>query len=147
MKFLFAIEKFLVRHFGVSLISYIVCRQAKVKPVSTFILTTTGRKSGRSIDTPIFYFRHGDAFYVIGSKGGAPEHPLWFLNLQAKPEASVTLPGKTIPVRARIAEGVERTRLWDAAAVLYPPYNDYQAKAGAREIPIIVLEKQGRPAA
>jgi hypothetical protein len=65
MKALFAIEKFLVRHFGVSLISWIVCRQAGVKPVTTFILTTIGRKSGRRIDTPIFFFRDLDNFYIL----------------------------------------------------------------------------------
>jgi deazaflavin-dependent oxidoreductase (nitroreductase family) len=142
MKFLFAIEKFLVRHFGVSLISYIVCRQAGVKPVTTFMLTTTGRKSGRSIDTPIFYFRDGEAFYIIGSKGGAPEHPLWFLNLEAKPEAQVAIREVKTLVRARVAKGAERARLWAAAAALYPPYDDYQAKAGARKIPVVVLEKR-----
>jgi deazaflavin-dependent oxidoreductase (nitroreductase family) len=141
MKFLFAIEKFLVRHFGVSLISWIVCRQAGVKPVATFILTTIGRKSGRRIDTPIFYFRDGDAFYVIGSKGGAPDNPLWFRNLEASPQAWVTFPGSKIAVRARVAEGEERQRMWNAAAALYPPYNDYQVKAGSRKIPIVVLER------
>ena len=69
MKFFFAFEKALVRWFGVSLISWIVCRQAKVPPVPTFLMTTVGRKSGREIEVPIFYFRDGDAFYVIGSKG------------------------------------------------------------------------------
>jgi len=142
MKFLFAIEKFLVRWFGISLISYIVCRQAGVKPVSVFMLITTGRKSGREIHTPIFYFRDGNAFYIIGSKGGAPEHPLWFLNLQAKPDAEVRIRGERIPVRGRVAEGAERSRMWAAAAVLYPPYDDYQAKAGSRKIPVVVLERR-----
>jgi len=141
MRFLFAIEKFLVRTFGISLISWIVCRQAGVKPVTTFLLTTIGRKSGRHVETPIFYFPAGDAFYVIGSKGGAPEHPLWFRNLEANPQAWVAFPGSKIAVRARVAEGEERAHMWDAAARLYPPYNDYQAKAGSRKIPVVVLER------
>jgi len=142
MKFLFAIEKFLVRHFGVSLISWIVCRQAGVPPVPTFMLTTTGRKSGRAVETPIFYFRNDDGFYIIGSKGGAPEHPLWFRNLEANPDAWVAIRGDKIAVRARVAEGEERTRLWTAAARAYPPYNDYQTKAGNRRIPLVVLERR-----
>ena len=141
MRFLFAIEKFLVRNFGISLISWIVCRQAGVKPVTTFMLTTIGRKSGRHVDTPIFYFRDNDAFYIIGSKGGAPEHPLWFRNLEANPQAWVAFPGARIAVRARVAEGEERARMWDTAATLYPPYNDYQAKAGSRKIPVVVLDR------
>ncbi len=143
MKFFFAIEKFRVRWFGVSLISFIVCRQAGVPRVPVFMLTTTGRKSGRSIDTPIFYFRDGDAFFIIGSKGGAPDHPLWFLNLQARPRATVLVGGRVFAVHMRVAEGAERARLWARAAAAYPPYNDYQAKAGARRIPVVVLEKQG----
>jgi len=142
MKFLFAIEKFLVRWFGISLISFIVCRQAGVKPVAVFTLITTGRRSGREIHTPIFYFRDEDSFFVIGSKGGAPEHPLWFLNLQAKPEAKIRLKGELIPVKARVAEGEERARLWKFAAALYPPYDDYQAKAGDRRIPVVVLDRR-----
>ena len=122
MKFFFAIEKFLVRWFGVSLISWIVCRQAKVMPVATFMLTTVGRKSGRMIDTPIFYFRDGAAFYVIGSKGGALEHPLWFRNLQAKPQAWIKVHGSPkVATKVRVAEGAERARLWAHAAALYPP--------------------------
>jgi deazaflavin-dependent oxidoreductase (nitroreductase family) len=141
MKFLFAIEKFLVRNFGISLISWIVCRQAGVKPVTTFLMTTIGRKSGRKIDTPIFYFPYRDGFYVIGSKGGAPQHPVWFLNLEAHPEAAVRVKGKVHRVRARVAEDPEREALWDMAAIAYPPYNDYQKRAGARKIPVVVLEK------
>ncbi len=141
MKFFFSIEKALVRWFGVSLISWIVCRQAKVAPVPTFLITTIGRKSGRKIETPIFYFRDGEAFTIIGSKGGAPEHPLWFLNLQANPQAWLRLKGKRIPVMARVAQGEERGRLWAQAAAAYPPYDDYQIRAGARQIPVVVLER------
>ena len=50
--------------------------------------------------------------------------------------------GERIPVRARVAEGAERSRMWAAAAVLYPPYDDYQAKAGSRKIPVVVLERR-----
>jgi deazaflavin-dependent oxidoreductase (nitroreductase family) len=142
MKFLFFFEKFLVRYFGFSIISRIVCRQAGVPPVTTFLMTTTGRKSGRQIDTPIFYFRDGQNFFVIGSKGGAPEHPIWFLNLQAKPEATVRVKGQDILVRARIATGEERSRLWKIGAALYPPYDEYQARANPREIPVVVLERR-----
>jgi deazaflavin-dependent oxidoreductase (nitroreductase family) len=142
MKAFFALEKFLVRWFGFSMISVIVCRQAGVKPVPVFLMTTIGRKSGRRIVTPIFYFRSGDAFYVIGSKGGWATHPVWFLNLQANPDAEIRIKGQVIPVRARVAEDPERSRLWAAAAKLYPPYDAYQAKAGDRRIPVVVLERR-----
>ncbi len=140
MKLFMTLDIWLVRWFGVSLVSYIVCRQAGVPPVPTFILITIGRKSRRRIDTPIFYFRDGNAFFVIGSKGGAPAHPLWFLNLQANPNCWVTVKHKELAMRARVAEEQERSRMWAQAATAYPPYTDYQARAGGREIPVVVLE-------
>src|SRR5260370_33676791 len=54
---------------------------------SFLILTTVGRKSGKERDTPLFYFIDGDRFIIIGSNGGAPKHPIWWLNLQANPRA------------------------------------------------------------
>ncbi|MGE0386982.1 MAG: nitroreductase/quinone reductase family protein [Gammaproteobacteria bacterium] len=130
----------LVRGFGFSLVSRMVCGQAGVPPVRTFVLTTTGRRSRQPQPIPIFYFRHGPAYVVIGSKGGAPEHPAWFLNLQADPNARIEVDGRELAVRARIAEGAERAALWDAAAREYPPYIEYQRNAGARTIAVVVLD-------
>ena len=142
MKFFFAIEKFLVRYFGVSLISYIVCRQAKVPLVATFMLITTGRKSGRRIDTPIFYFVAGDAYYVIASKGGAPTDPAWFLNLTADPKVEFQVGDKKYRGRAGAAEGAERERLFAMMAKIFPAYNDYKART-SREIPVVLLQPEG----
>ena len=68
------------------------------------LLTTTGRKSGRPRTNPLLYTDAGDnAYMVIASKGGADQHPLWYLNLQANPLAKVTIGRQTLPVRARTA--------------------------------------------
>jgi deazaflavin-dependent oxidoreductase (nitroreductase family) len=53
------------------------------------ILTTTGRRSGEQRQSPLIYGRHGDDFLVVASKGGAPENPAWYLNLDANPEVEV----------------------------------------------------------
>lgn len=103
------------------------------------LLTTTGRKSGKSIVLPLIYGRDGDNFLVVASKGGAPEHPAWYLNLQAEPKVTVQVAAKRFAAVARTASGVERQRLWQLMADLFPPYNDYQTKT-TREIPIVVLE-------
>ena len=106
---------------------------------SVLILTTTGAKSGETRENPLAYTRTGDDFVVIASKGGAPTHPAWFHNLLANPEVKVEVLGETIPVRARVAEGEEHQRLFDAQAAVMPGFADYQRKT-TRKIPVIVLE-------
>jgi len=104
------------------------------------LLTTTGRKSGRPRTSPLLYAQAVDNGYmVIASKGGAPQHPLWYLNLQANPLAAVTIGRETRQVRARTAEGEERERLWRSLADLYPGYDKYAEKT-SRRIPVVVLE-------
>jgi F420H(2)-dependent quinone reductase len=103
------------------------------------LLTTTGRKSGRRRTQPLVYTQAGDGYAVIGSKGGAAHHPLWYLNLREDPSATVTVGRETRKVRARDAEGEERERLWRTLADLYPGYEKYAQKT-SRRIPVVVLE-------
>ena len=77
---------------------------------------------------------------IIASKGGAPAHPLWYLNLQANPECEVQAGTEVTKAMARVAQGAERQDLWEQLAEIYPPYLDYQKYAGEREIPVVVLE-------
>ncbi|HKB93781.1 MAG TPA: nitroreductase family deazaflavin-dependent oxidoreductase, partial [Gaiellaceae bacterium] len=103
------------------------------------LLTTTGRKSGRPRTQPLAYTRAGEGYAVIASKGGAAQHPLWYLNLRANPLAEVTLGRETRRVRARDAEGEERDRLWRQLADVFPGYDRYAQKT-SRRIPVIVIE-------
>ncbi len=104
------------------------------------LLTTTGARSGRPRTTPLVYTTDGDRLVVIASKGGAPANPDWYHNLLANPEATVELPGERFRVRATLAEGAERQRLYDAQAALMPAFADYQQKA-TRQIPVFILER------
>ena len=108
-------------------------------PVPTLLLTTTGRKSGRSITLPLIYGKSGKDYVVIASKGGAPAHPAWFLNLDANPEVSIQVEANRMQATARTATGSERSVLWDQMVEIYPPYTEYQ-KRTEREIPVVVLE-------
>jgi len=111
----------------------------------TLLLTTTGRKSGEPRHSPMIYEQVDGAYVVIASKGGWPEHPAWYLNLKANPEAEVRVSDKRFTVRAREATGGERRSLYQRMTAIYPPFADYErwaAKAG-REIPVIVLEPLG----
>jgi deazaflavin-dependent oxidoreductase (nitroreductase family) len=105
------------------------------------LLTTTGRSSGEARTTPLIHRVDGDRWVVIASKGGAPDHPDWFKNLQASPEATIEVQSETVPVVASVAEGDERARLWNAMVEVWPDYDTYRAKT-EREIPVVVLSRR-----
>jgi deazaflavin-dependent oxidoreductase (nitroreductase family) len=106
--------------------------------VPTLLLTTTGRKTGIKRRTALIYGRDTDRFVVVASKGGAPEHPAWYLNLEADPQVEVQVMDDVFPARAQTVHGDERTRLWALLRRTWPAYDDYQAKTG-REIPVVAL--------
>lgn len=104
------------------------------------LLITRGRKSGEQKLLPLIYKKVGDAYVIIASKGGAPSHPAWYLNLKAAPDCDIKVGALDVAVTARVATGAERADLWQQLAEVYPPYNDYQKNAGSREIPVVVLD-------
>jgi len=109
-------------------------------PVPTLLLTTSGRRSGQPITMPLIYGEADGTYVVVASKGGAPTHPGWYLNLVAHPAVEVQVLVDRFRAKARTATGEERARLWQTMAAIYPPYNAYQAKT-QREIPVVVLER------
>ena len=106
----------------------------------TVLLTHTGAKSGKRRTTPLVYFTDGANAILIASQTGKPRHPAWFHNLRAHPDVELWAGGRGGAYRARVAEGAERDRLWKLAAKLYPGYDEYQRRATARQIPVVVCE-------
>jgi len=110
--------------------------------VPTLLLTTTGRRSGKPRTLPLIYTEVDGGYAVIASKGGAPDHPAWYRNLEAHPEVEVQVADRRFRARARDARGEERARIWKRMAEIYPGYDQYQARTD-REIPVVVLEPVG----
>ncbi len=107
--------------------------------VHTLLLTTKGRRSGEPRRTPLIYGRDGDRYLVVASKGGSPEHPLWYRNLLADPTVAVQVGAEKFTARARTATPEEKRRLWPVMAGIWPAYDEYQTKTD-RDIPVVVLE-------
>ncbi len=107
--------------------------------VPSLMLTTRGRRSGERFVLPLFYGRAGEGYFVVASKGGAPQHPAWYSNILADPEVEIQVGTARMRARARTAAGEERARLWAQALEFWPPYADYQRKT-EREIPVVVLD-------
>ena len=108
---------------------------------TTLLLHTTGRKSGKDYTHPLIYREYGDAWLVVASKGGAPEPPAWYLNLENDPDVSVQIKADTIPVRARTATPEEKPAMWAHMVEVWPDYAEYQKKTD-RDIPVVVLERR-----
>jgi deazaflavin-dependent oxidoreductase (nitroreductase family) len=108
--------------------------------VPTLLLTTVGRKSGRELTMPLIFGRSGADYVIVASKGGAPEHPSWYLNLQANPEVRVQVKAEKFAARAHTADPAERASLWPKMVQIYAPYALYQTKTD-REIPLVILSK------
>ncbi|MFD9948689.1 nitroreductase family deazaflavin-dependent oxidoreductase [Nonomuraea sp. NPDC059023] len=106
---------------------------------TVLLLTTRGRRSGRPYTTPLIYQRYGDAYTVVASNGGAKEHPDWYANLLADPEAEVQVKDRLFKARARTATDEEKPGMWGAMTRVWPDYDNYQQKTD-RPIPVVVLE-------
>ena len=102
----------------------------------------TGAKTGTERVSPLVYQRDGDNVVVFASKGGAPAHPHWYLNLVANPDTTIEVGTETIPVHARVAEGDERDRIWTKQKQVMPGFAEYEEKAKDRQIPVVVLERR-----
>ena len=104
------------------------------------LLHTTGAKSGAERVNPVVYQQVGDDVAVFASKAGAPTNPDWFHNIRANPEVSAEIGTETVPLRARVAEGEERERIWAKQKDLMPGFAEYEEKT-SRTIPVVILER------
>jgi deazaflavin-dependent oxidoreductase (nitroreductase family) len=106
--------------------------------VPTLLLSTTGRHSGETRTSALIFARDGDDYLIVASYGGAPRHPAWYLNLQAKPQAEIQVKADRIAVTARTATAAEKPRLWGLVTEGWPNYDVYQTRTD-RDIPVVVL--------
>jgi deazaflavin-dependent oxidoreductase (nitroreductase family) len=112
-------------------------------PLPTLLLFTTGRKSGQESIMPLLYGKVDGGYAIIASKGGNPKHPGWYHNLTARSDVKVKVANDEFAATGRETSGAERDQIWAQMAEMYPPFHDYEKGAGARTIPVIVLEPEG----
>ena len=140
-----AVDRFLVRHLGISVITWQYARAGGIPYKPTLLLTTIGRRSGRLRRRALPYHRDGEAYVVIGSNGGGPRDPDWVWNVRADEAAWIHVRRREVPVRAHVAEGAERERLFAMIGEHGDSLARYQARADtfARTVPLVVLEPRG----
>jgi deazaflavin-dependent oxidoreductase (nitroreductase family) len=106
------------------------------------IVTNRGAKTGAVRKTPLMRVEHEGSYAAVASKGGSPEHPLWYYNLVADPRVEVQDGQDKWQMTARELAGEERAIWWERAVAAYPPYAEYQERT-SRLIPVFLLEKTG----
>lgn len=108
--------------------------------VPMLLLSVTGRKSGRTYTTPLVYFEDGGRYVVIGSDGGAKRDPQWWKNLEVNPTGQIRVGRETLKVKATLATGDERKRLWEIGKGVNPIWSKYEART-ERMIPVVILTR------
>jgi F420H(2)-dependent quinone reductase len=104
------------------------------------IVTHQGNKTGAVRKTPLMRVVDGASYVLVGSQGGAPSDPVWVHNLRVDPNVEIRDETVVTPMRIReVADGAERTRLWDISVAAFPPYAEYQTRTD-RLIPVFVAE-------
>jgi deazaflavin-dependent oxidoreductase (nitroreductase family) len=102
-------------------------------------MTAIGRTSGQERSVILGYLEDGDDLVVVAMNGWDEGQPAWWLNLQANPDASVRLAdGEVRPVRASVAVGEERDRLWQRWIEVDADHGYYAARRET-ETPVVVF--------
>ncbi|MDQ6782301.1 MAG: nitroreductase family deazaflavin-dependent oxidoreductase [Actinomycetota bacterium] len=108
--------------------------------IPVVVVTSVGVKSGKLRKNPVMRVEHDGAYALVASKGGAPEHPVWYHNLVADPHVELQDEADRWDMIVRQVTGDERSAWWDRAVAVYPDYADYADKTN-REIPVFVAER------
>jgi deazaflavin-dependent oxidoreductase (nitroreductase family) len=103
------------------------------------LLHTVGARSGQHRVNPVMYRPVPGGYAVFASKGGAPTNPDWYHNLLAHPDVEAEIGTETRKFRARVAEGEERDRIWEAHKAANPGFAEYERKT-SRRIPVVILQ-------
>ena len=104
------------------------------------LVTHMGNKTGAIRKIPLMRVKVDDSYVLIGSMGGQPKNPVWVYNLRANPDVEIRDATEVFKMRVReVSDEAERSRLWEASAEAFPPYNEYQAKT-TRKIPVFLAE-------
>ena len=104
------------------------------------IVTNMGNRTGAIRKTPLMRVKDGNSYVLVGSKGGAPQNPVWVYNLRADGNVEVRDETEVYTMRVReVEDAEERARLWDLSVAAFPPYAEYQDRT-TRRIPVFVAE-------
>jgi deazaflavin-dependent oxidoreductase (nitroreductase family) len=114
----------------------------KMMGITALVLVTVGRKSGRTLETPVAYWTLPDGSWIVcASAAGATKHPHWYRNIAAHPDLTAVIAGREIPVHAEELHGDARDAAWTTIVKSVPRFASYTKKTD-RELPVIRLTER-----
>src|SRR3954464_2064143 len=116
-----------------------LARMKRFRGARLLYLTAVGRKSGKSRTVPLLFVRDDEDYIVAASNGGSDWEPAWWLNLQARPEATIAVDGTEMKVTASAVEDGDRDALWRRLSEQLDSYDSYQSKV-RRQIALVRLQ-------
>lgn len=112
---------------------------ATIQGLPVVVYHVQGARSGHWRRVPLMRVEHDGTYAAVASKGGAPEHPQWYWSMKANPHVEIQDGAVTRSATARLATPQEREQWWPRCVAAYPPYAEYQARSGGREIPVFLV--------
>jgi deazaflavin-dependent oxidoreductase (nitroreductase family) len=134
-----AVDKAIVWTTGYSLVTAQYAWATGDSYVPTLMLWTIGAKSGRVRSACLPYFRVGDDLVIRGSNGGGATDPHWVHNVRARAQAWIRVGRRSREVRAHVAQGEERERVYADLARQSRSTAMYAKMCAPRELPLVVL--------
>ncbi|MEH6550056.1 MAG: nitroreductase family deazaflavin-dependent oxidoreductase [Pseudomonadales bacterium] len=101
------------------------------------LVTMLGKKSGQWRTTPLIHIPHGDGIILVASQGGMSKNPIWYNNLVAHDEITVTVGYSKTKMKARQVSDEEKTDLWPIICAVHPGFDGYQERTD-RNIPVML---------
>ena len=99
--------------------------------VPSLVLHTTGARSGEPREAPLMYTPDGRGCAIVaGTNFAGSRHPAWTTNLDAHPDAWITVHGRRMPVRASRIPDDERDAAWARIEQQWPGYRSYERESG-----------------
>lgn len=99
--------------------------------VPSLVLHTIGAKSREIRDVPLMYTPDGHGCAIVaGTNFAGTRHPAWTANLLVNPDATITVRGKDMPVRASLIPDEERDAAWARIEAQWPGYRGYERESG-----------------
>jgi deazaflavin-dependent oxidoreductase (nitroreductase family) len=118
-------------------------RITRLWKVEVLILTTRGRRSGKTRNVLLQFFPDGEDFVIVAANGGQSSHPGWFYNLKSTPTMQIQVMNRTLQVHAEELSSDEAIAFWPCVLRVAPTYERYQ-RATKRTIPLVRLVTVGR---
>lgn len=107
--------------------------------VPVLLLTTIGRKSGKTRTHPLYYLQDSQRIILVASNAGTESDPAWLLNIRVNPEVTIQMNGGERKMTARVASAVEKEVLWPKLTALFGKWQMMEERS-ARTFPVVILD-------